>query len=52
MRVRGKVETLLADAADLRMVIEPLLEARNMMRKQKAIFDRPLGQMARKDEVC
>ena len=48
----AKVETLLADAADLRMAIEPLLEARNMMRKQKAIFDRRLGQMARKDEVC
>jgi transposase len=48
----AKVEMLLADAADLRMAIEPLLEARNMMRKQKAIFDRQLGQMARKDEVC
>jgi hypothetical protein len=42
----AKVETLLADAADLRMAIEPLLEARNMMRKQKALFDRRLGQMA------
>jgi transposase len=36
----------------LRMAIEPLLEARNMMRKQKAVFDRQLGQMARKDDVC
>jgi transposase len=34
------------------MAIEPLLEARNMMRKQKAVFDRQLGQMARKDDVC
>jgi transposase len=48
----AKIETLLADAADLRMAIEPLLEARNMMRKQKALFDRRLGQMARSDEVC
>src|SRR3984893_5875799 len=31
----AKVETLLADDADLRMAIEPLLEARNMMRKQR-----------------
>lgn len=46
------VETLLADAPDLRLAIEPLLEARNMMRKQKVLFDRRLGQMARKDEVC
>ena len=34
------------------MAIEPLLDARNLMRKQKAIFGRRLGQMARKDEVC
>jgi len=34
------------------MAIEPLLEARNMMRKQKALIDRRLGQMARKDDVC
>jgi transposase len=31
---------------------EPLPEARNMMRKQKAVFDRQLGQMARKDDGC
>jgi transposase len=48
----ARVETLLADAPDLRLAIEPLLEARNMMRKQKVLFDRRLGQMARKDEVC
>jgi transposase len=48
----AKVETLLVDAPDLRLAIEPLLEVRNMMRKQKALFDRRLGQMARKDEVC
>lgn len=28
----AKVEVLLADGADLRMAIEPLLETRNMMR--------------------
>jgi len=48
----AKVGNLLADDADLRMAIEPLLEARNMMRKQKALIDRRLGQLARKDEVC
>jgi transposase len=48
----ARVETLLADALDLRAAIEPLLEARNMMRKQKALLDRHLAQVARKDEVC
>jgi transposase len=48
----ARVETLLADAPELRTAIEPLLEARNMMRKQKALLDRRLGQAARKDEVC
>jgi len=48
----ARVETLLADAPELRTAIEPLLEARNMMRKQKALLDRRLGQTARKDEVC
>jgi transposase len=48
----ARVETLLTDAPELRIAIEPLLEARNMMRKQKALVDRRLGQTARKDEVC
>lgn len=48
----AKVEKILADAPDLRMAIEPLLEASNMMRKQKVALDRQLSQMARKDEVC
>ncbi|MGA7327383.1 MAG: IS110 family transposase [Rhodomicrobium sp.] len=48
----ARVETLLTDAPELRSAIEPLLEARNMMRKQKALLDRRLGQTARKDEVC
>jgi transposase len=48
----AKVEAILADAPDLRIAIESLLEARNMMRKQKATLDRKLSQMARKDEVC
>jgi transposase len=51
-RFAARVETLLADAPDLRMAIEPLLEARNMMRKHKALMDRQLSQMARKDDVC
>ncbi len=48
----ARVETLLADAPELRTAIEPLLEARNMMRKQKVLLDRRLGQMARRDDVC
>ena len=48
----AKVEVLLADAPELRGAIEPLLEARNVMRKQKVVLDRRLHQMARSDEVC
>jgi transposase len=51
-RFAAKVEAMLADAADLRVAIEPLLEARNMMRAKKALLDRQLSQMARKDDVC
>jgi transposase len=47
-----RVETLLADAPELRIAIEPLLEVRNMMRKQKVLLDRQLGAIARKDAVC
>jgi len=48
----ARVETLLVDAPQLRAAIEPLLQARNMMRKQKALLDRHLAQVARKDDVC
>jgi transposase len=48
----AKIETLLVDAPELRLAIEPLLEARNMMRKQKALLDRRLSQLAHKDDVC
>jgi transposase len=51
-RFAAKVEALLDDAPELRLAITPLLEARNMMRKQKAALDRQLGQMARADAVC
>jgi transposase len=51
-RFAAKVEAMLADAPDLRLAIEPLLEARNMMRAKKALLDRQLSQMARKDDVC
>src|SRR5258708_30295615 len=40
----ARVVKLLADAPDLRRAIEPRLEARNMMRKQKALLDRHLSQ--------
>jgi transposase len=48
----ARIETLLGDAPELKIAIEPLLEARNLMRKQKAIIDRRLSQMARQDDVC
>jgi transposase len=47
-----KVEALLADAPELQAAIGPLLEARNLMRKQKVVLDRRLHQMARADAVC
>ena len=47
----AKVEKLV-NAPELRTAIEPLLEARNVMRKQKVVLERRLHQMARKDEVC
>ena len=48
----AKVEALLADAPELRLAIEPLLESRNAMRKQKVLLDRRLSQLAREDEIC
>jgi transposase len=48
----ARVEALSADAPELRLAIEPLLEARNVMRRQKVILDRRLSQMARADAVC
>jgi transposase len=51
-RFGARVETLLADLPELRLAIAPLLEARNLMRRQKAAFDRHLAQLARKDAVC
>lgn len=48
----AKVESLLADAPELRAAIAPLLEARNVMRKQMVLLDRQLHQTARSDEVC
>lgn len=48
----ARVEALLAGAPELRLAIEPLLEARNVMRRQKVILDRRLSQMARADAVC
>jgi hypothetical protein len=52
VRFADKVEALLADAPELRIAIEPLLEVRNVMRAKKALLDRQLSQVARKDEIC
>ncbi|MBR0818903.1 transposase [Bradyrhizobium liaoningense] len=51
-RFATKVEAALADAPELRLAIEPLLDVRNAMRAKKALLGRQLSQMARKDEVC
>lgn len=51
-RFAERVSDLLANVPDLRVAIEPLLEARTMMRKQKVLLDRHLSQVARKDGVC
>ncbi|MET4717206.1 transposase [Bradyrhizobium japonicum] len=51
-RFATKVEAALADAPELRLAIEPLLDVRNAMRAKRALLDRQLSQMARKDEVC
>jgi transposase len=48
----ARIECLLADAPELRIAIAPLLETRNMMRKQQALLDRQMSQLARKDDVC
>src|SRR6266436_6714625 len=46
-RFAAKVEAMLADAPELRLAIEPLLEVRNAMRVKKTMLDRQLSQMAR-----
>jgi transposase len=51
-RFSARVEELLDSAPELRIAIEPLLDARNLMRKQKTVLDRKLSQMAREDPVC
>lgn len=48
----ARVEALLAEAPELRLAIEPLLEARNAMRRQKIVLDRRLSVLAREDQVC
>jgi hypothetical protein len=40
VRFAARVEALLADAPSLRAAIEPLLKARNTMRRHKALLDR------------
>jgi transposase len=48
----AKVQVLLENKPELWVAIEPLLEARNVMRRQHVVLDRHLSQIARKDEVC
>lgn len=48
----ARINGLLADNPELRMAIEPLLDARNMMRKQKLILDKQLAKIARRDPLC
>lgn len=48
----ARIETLLANSPELRVAIEPLLETRNVMRRQKVLLDRRLSQLARQDDIC
>jgi transposase len=48
----ARIETLLASSPELRVAIEPLLETRNVMRRQKVLLDRRLSQLARQDDIC
>jgi transposase len=48
----ARVADLLENEPELRVAIEPLLDARNLMRRQYVLLDRHLSQIARKDEVC
>lgn len=48
----ARVEKLLENDPDLRVGLDPLLETRNAMRRQKVLLDRKLALMARQDEVC
>lgn len=48
----ARVEALLADAPELQLAIEPLLETRNVMRRQKVLLDRRLTRVARQDDIC
>jgi transposase len=48
----ARINELLANNPELRMAIEALLEARNLMRKQKLVLDKQLAKMARRDPLC
>lgn len=48
----ARVEALLEQMPELRLGIDPLLEVRNVMRRQKVLLDRKLSAIAAKDEVC
>ena len=48
----ARIEALLERAPDLRLGIDPLLEVRNVMRRQKVLLDRKLSLAARGDETC
>ena len=47
-----KVDDLLEGNTDPREAIGPLLEARNLMRRQKVLLDRKVAHMARKQPTC
>jgi hypothetical protein len=47
---RPTEEHLFENKSDLRVAIEPLLEARHVMRKRQALLDQHLSQIDRKDE--
>jgi transposase len=48
----AKVQALLENKPELWVAIDPLLETRNVMRRQHVVLDRHLSQVARKEVVC
>ena len=51
-RLAATVLTLLENKLELRVAIKPILEGRNIMRRQCVVVERLLSQIARNDESC
>jgi transposase len=52
VKFEDRVRELLADHADLAVIVEPLLIARRVLREQLGVLHRQLLEIVRHDEVC